>query len=30
MSDQVFKSQLTILQSYRDWNKIYQAQWLGL
>ncbi len=20
----------TILQSYRDWNKVYQAQWLGL
>ncbi len=30
VSDQGFKSQLTILQSYRDWNKIYQAQWLGL
>ncbi len=24
------KSQLTILQPYRDWNKVYQAQWLGL
>ncbi len=22
MSDQGFKSQLTILQSYRDWNKV--------
>ena len=30
VSDQGFKSQLTILQSYRDWNKVYQAQWLGL
>ncbi len=28
--DQGFKSQLTIWQSYRDWNKVYQAQWLGL
>ena len=30
VSDWCFKSQLTILQSYRDWNKVYQAQWLGL
>ncbi len=29
VSDQGLKSQLTILESYRDWNKVYQAQWLG-
>ncbi len=29
MSDLCFKSQLTILQSYRDWNKVYQATTLN-
>ncbi len=28
--DRCFKSQLTILKSYRGWKNVYQAQWLGL
>ncbi len=30
VSDRCFKSQLIIFHSYRDWNKVYQAPWLGL
>ncbi len=30
MIDRCFKSQMTLLQSHSDWNKVYQAQWLGL
>ncbi len=30
VSDQCFKSQLTLFRSYRDGNKVYQARRLGL
>ncbi len=30
VSDQCFKSQMTLFRSYHDWNKVYQAQWFGL